>query len=107
MRPVFAISLLMSLSAYAAPPVPDPRIEQIYNTQVVPGIHRSVDFDRTIPPPAVREKAQVPEQDVKQVANGVFVERSLLPRGGAADEPGVIRVYPGSSEGASAPARKE
>jgi hypothetical protein len=102
MRPAFAISLLVSLSAYAAPPVPDPRLEQSYNLQVVPNIQRSLEFDRTIPQPAARAKPQVPEQDVKQVAEGVFVERALLPPSGA-DEPGVIRVYPGASTGASAP----
>jgi hypothetical protein len=50
-----------------------------------------------------RQRPAVNEQDMKQVADGLFVERSLLPRGGAQDEPGVIRVYPSSSQGASAP----
>jgi hypothetical protein len=110
MRRAFAISLLISLvislSAYAAPPVPDPRLEQTYNTQVVPNIHRSVEFDRTIPPPAAREKPQVQDQDAKQVADGVFVDRGLLPPS-RPDEPGVIRVFPSSSSGGSAPPRPQ
>jgi hypothetical protein len=104
MRYVLLVSLV-SLSAYAAPPVPDPRLEQSFNTQVVPNINRSVEFDRTLPQPAQRQRPAVHEQDVKQVADGLFIERSLLPRGGAQDEPGVIRVYPNSSSGASAPSR--
>ncbi len=107
MRPFLAVSLplccLVSLSAYAAPPVPDPRVEQVYNTQVVPNINRSVDFERTIPVPVERPKPPVNEQNVKQVAEGVYVDRNLLPRGGSQDEPGVIRVFPSSSSGASAP----
>jgi hypothetical protein len=105
MRCALLVSLsiaTMSLSAHAAPPVPDPRLEQTYNTQVVPNIQRSVEFDRTIPQPAARQKPQVQDHDAKQVADGVFVERSLLPPS-RADEPGVIRVYPNSSTGASRP----
>ena len=103
MRYVILVSLV-SLSAHAAPPVPDPRVEQVYNQQVVPSIHRSVDFERTIPQAVARPKPAVNEQDAKQVADGVYVERNLLPPG-REDEPGVIRVYPNSSSGASAPSR--
>jgi hypothetical protein len=94
---------LVSFSAHGAPPVPDPRIEQVYNTQVVPNIQRSVELERTLPQPLLRDKPAVHEQDVKEVAQGVYVERGLLPRGGERDEPGVIRVFPSSSQGASAP----
>src|SRR5579859_156314 len=108
MRYALAVSLssvLMSLSAHAAQPVPDPRLEQSYNTLVVPNIQRSVEFERTLPQPIQRARPAVNEQDMKRMADGLYVERSLLPRGGADDEPGVIRVFPGSSTGASAPRR--
>jgi hypothetical protein len=45
MRCALLVSLsiaTMSLSAHAAPPVPDPRLEQSYNVFVVPNIQRSV-----------------------------------------------------------------
>ena len=108
MRYALMVSLsfaTMSLSAYAAAPVPDPRLEQTFNTQVVPSINRSVEFDRTLPQAPQRVRPAVHEQNMKEVADGLFVERGLLPRGGAADEPGVIRVFPGSSSGSSAPKR--
>ncbi|HEY6821747.1 MAG TPA: hypothetical protein VI321_06985 [Burkholderiales bacterium] len=98
-------ALLVSLSAHAAQPVPDPRLEQSYNTFVVPNIQRSVEFERTLPQPARRARPAVNEQNMKQMGDGLYVERSLLPRGGADDEPGVIRVFPGSSTGASTPRR--
>jgi hypothetical protein len=106
MRCALLVSLsiaTMSLSAHAAPPVPDPRLEQSYNMFVVPNIQRSVEFERTLPQPVQRPRPAVNEQNMKQMADGLFVERSLLPRGGTEDEPGVIRVYPNSSTGASRP----
>ena len=98
MRHVAAVLLLgavMSLPAHAAQPVPDPRLDPYYNMIAIATIHRSVELDRTVPPLLGKAKPQVRESDMREVRDGVFVERSLLPRSGAAeDERGVIRVFP-------------
>ena len=94
-RLVLLVAVAVSLPALAAPPVPDPRIEQVFNTFVVADIQRSVSFERTLPPPPARPRPVVNEQDMKRLGDGLYVERSLLPRGGReAGEPGVIRVFP-------------
>jgi hypothetical protein len=91
----FAAAVAVSLPALAAPPVPDPRMEQAFNTFAVADIQRSVSFERTLPPPLERPRPVVNEQDMKRLGDGLYVERSLLPRGGReAEEPGVIRVFP-------------
>src|SRR2546421_13037376 len=88
-------SLCMVPAAYAAQPVPDPRLEQVYNNLVVAEIQRSVSFERTLPQPPARSNPPVHEQDMKRVGDNLYVERSLLPRSSAAaDEQGVIRVFP-------------
>ena len=87
-------AVLMVLPAYAAQPVPDPRLDPYYNTIAIATIHRSVELDRTMPPVVAKAKPAVREDGMREVREGVFVERALLPRGGQTDERGVIRVYP-------------
>ena len=90
----FAAAVAVSLPSLAAPPVPDPRIEQALNSFVVADIQRSVDFARTLPQPLARPQPAVNEPDMKRLGDGLYVERSLLPHGGRDEEPGVIRVFP-------------
>ena len=90
----FAAAVAVSLPALGAPPVPDPRIEQVFNTFVVADVQRPVDFQRTLPQPPARARPVVNEPGMKRLGDGLYVERSLLPHGGRDEEPGVIRVFP-------------
>ena len=87
-------SAAVSLSAYGAQPVPDPRLDPYYNAIAIASIHRSVELERAVPAVAPRQKPAVREGEMREVRDAVYVERALLPRGGLEDERGVIRVYP-------------
>jgi hypothetical protein len=92
-RLVFALAAFLAFPVMGQqrPPVPDPRLEVVLSTTVISQIERSVAFDKTLPPPAVRPRPQVNEPDLARLKDDVYVERSLMPqRGAPADGEAVI-----------------
>jgi hypothetical protein len=93
------VAALVSLPALAQKaPVPDPRLEQRVNQLLIAEINRSVQFERTIPRPASllapRPEPVVEERDMVRAADGLYIERSLMPRGALTDGAGAVRVFP-------------
>jgi hypothetical protein len=71
---------------------PDPRIEQTINQTLIVAMERSVTPAKTIPPVRVARPA-VPEPDFKQVDDGLYIDRRLLPPSGQSDDPNAVRIY--------------
>ena len=95
----FALTALVftGLAQAQQAPVPDPRLEPQLGRIVMAEIQRSVLFERTMPPRetfAGQPRPQVNERDMVRAGDHIYVERSLLPRGVATDEPGAVRVFP-------------
>jgi hypothetical protein len=73
---------------------PDPRIESVINQTLIVAMERSVTPAKTIPPLKVARPA-VPEPDFKQVDDGLYIDRRLLPPSGQSDDPNAVRIYRG------------
>jgi len=90
-----ALVLLVSLASPAwAQQRPDPRVEQVINQTLIVAMERSVAPAKTIPPVKV-ERPAVPEPEFKQVHDGLYIDRRLLPPSGRSDDPNAVRIYRG------------
>ena len=93
MKQTFLLIAFVALPAAAQqrPPMPDPRLEVALSTTVIQASERSVAFDKTLPPPALRPRPQVHEPEMAKLKDDVYVERSLMPqRAEGADAEAVI-----------------
>jgi hypothetical protein len=59
---------------------------------VIQGSERSVAFDKTLPPPAVRPRPQVNEPEMAKLKDDVYVERSLMPQRGGSEDPEAVHI---------------
>jgi hypothetical protein len=94
MKQTFLLIAFVALPAAAQqrPPVPDPRLEVALSTTVIQGSERSVAFDKTLPPPAVRPRPQVNEPEMAKLKDDVYVERSLMPQRGGSEDPEAVHI---------------
>ncbi len=74
-------------------PASSQRLEMALNTHVISQIHRSTQVERTLPPPAVRPRPAAEPGSVR-MAESVYLDRSLAPRGQMPHEGPAIRVLP-------------
>jgi hypothetical protein len=87
------VGLATSFGALAAPPVPDPRLEQAVSTNLIAQIERSVQFERTLPQPAKLAKPAVDPGEMAKVADDVYVDRRLVPQDRVPDNENAIRIF--------------
>src|SRR2546430_16976933 len=90
--PLLALAIFAARVA-AAPPVPDPRLEVALGTNVISQIHRSVELQKTMPPPIPRAKPVIKEQDMANAGDDIFIERALLPPPPRREDRGAVRIY--------------
>jgi hypothetical protein len=84
---------MISGTAAAAPPGPDPRLEAALSTNILSQVERSVQFQRTLPQPEKPRKPSVDEGAMQRVQEDVYIDRRLVPQPvGPADE-GAVRIY--------------
>ena len=91
-RFAFALAVLVWVIPAAAQQGPDPRLELALNTTVIKEMQRSVDFSKTIAPPAVRPRPAVNEPYMAKVDDAIYVDRRLLPQRAESDDSEVVRV---------------
>ena len=91
-RFAFALALLVWVIPATAQQRPDPRLELTLNTTVIKEMQRSVDFSKTIPPPAVRPRPAVNEPYMAKMDDAIYVDRRLLPQRVESDDSEVVRV---------------
>ena|SRR2546428_1248608 len=91
-RFAFALAVLVWVIPATAQQRPDPRLELALNTTVIKEMQRSVDFSKTIPPPAVRPRPTVNEPYMAKVDDAIYVDRRLLPQRIESDDSEVVRV---------------